>query len=86
MSRSSWKVPYIAFSLLSENFDFRDVYIFFKRNYLITPLCVDKIFKIYNGRDFLNFKIKSGHINLRLGQLSKTTVSGNVKKKNSNSF
>ena len=81
MSRSIWKIPFVSPRFLTKRFKFKKVVFVWKRNSLIGNNFTDKTFKIYNGSCFVMSRLKSQHVNLRLGQLSSTITFEIYKKK-----
>jgi len=71
--RSSWKGPFLLVFL--RNYFYNNFKIL-KKNFVIGSLEVNDIYKIYNGKIFINLRIKYNFCGLKFGQFILTKKFG----------
>ena len=79
MSRSVWKVPYIPglIEFHGYNWRYRVFYSSF-RNITIPDTYIDRNMRVYNGKHFISFIVKSAMVGQKFGEFSLTKVLGSA--------
>lgn len=84
MSRAAWKVPYIPNLFLSNLFKKAKNLNVWDRSAIISPLFVNRRFRVHNGIWLLTLNVKSGMVGHKFGEFSFTKRMGksiHIKKK-----
>nr|YP_010733799.1 ribosomal protein S19 [Gayralia brasiliensis]YP_010733828.1 ribosomal protein S19 [Monostroma nitidum]WEG93070.1 ribosomal protein S19 [Gayralia brasiliensis]WEG93099.1 ribosomal protein S19 [Monostroma nitidum] len=87
MTRSSYKLPYVARSLNSNygisqnNFKLLQPTLIYQRSSTILPKMIGKTVKIHSGQKFVNYLITSYVIGYKFGEFAPTKKRARFKKK-----
>lgn len=79
MSRSKWKIPYISnifFTLFSNK---KQIFNVWTRNSVISPILVNRSFRVHNGVWFLTISINLNMVGYKFGEFSITKKLNNRK-------
>lgn len=81
MSRSIWKGPYCATSVINAFASDTKEILIYSRSSTILPEFVGRVVHIYNGKEFKKLKISPEHVGFKFGEFSPTKKPAKFKKK-----
>jgi len=77
-NRSSWKGPFVDYTLLTDD---RDIVYTYSRSSTILPSFVGKVIRVHNGKSFVSIKVLEEMIGFKFGEFVATRVRHVYKKR-----